>query len=389
MKIMFLTNYYNHHQSCISQAFNKICDVYKFIATGKMREDRRRLGYGEDNVPEYVIDCSDENSYNQYVNEIDDCDVVIIGSAPESLIKSRRKKHKLVFRYNERPLKNGNSILKYPHRWYNLHKKLPTNEKVYMLCSSAYTSSDFAKFGMYKSKCYKWGYFPECKKYENINDLLTQKEKNHILWCGRFLSWKHPDIVIEVAKKLRAEKYDFCLDFVGTGPLKDEMHRMIKEYDLVECVHILSPMKPAEVRLKMEKAGIYLFTSDRQEGWGAVLNESMNSGCAVVASHAIGSVPFLLKDNENGLVFESENTEELYKKVRYLLDNPDEQMRLGLSAYNTIVDEWNADVAAERLLNLSKYIINGGKNPQLYKTGPCSIAEIIKDNWYRSKNDVI
>lgn len=51
-------------------------------------------------------------------------------------------------------------------------------------------------------------------------------------------------------------------------------------------------MKASEVRSYMEKADIYLFTSDFNEGWGAVLNESMNSGCAVVASHAIGSVPF-------------------------------------------------------------------------------------------------
>ena len=49
----------------------------------------------------------------------------------------------------------------------------------------------------------------------------------------------------------------------------------------------------------MEKSEIFLFTSDKGEGWGAVLNESMNSACAVVASHAIGSVPFLLKDGEN------------------------------------------------------------------------------------------
>ena len=33
----------------------------------------------------------------------------------------------------------------------------------------------------------------------------------------------------------------------------------------------------------MEQADIYLFTSDRNEGWGAVANEAMNSACAMVA----------------------------------------------------------------------------------------------------------
>jgi hypothetical protein len=37
-------------------------------------------------------------------------------------------------------------------------------------------------------------------------------------------------------------------------------------------------MPPEEVRVHMEQSNIYLFTSDFGEGWGAVLNEAMNSG---------------------------------------------------------------------------------------------------------------
>lgn len=62
--------------------------------------------------------------------------------------------------------------------------------------------------------------------------------------------------------------------------------------NLNDYVTFTGPVQSDKVRGFMERAGIFLFTSDRQEGWGAVLNESMNSGCAVVASHAIGSVPF-------------------------------------------------------------------------------------------------
>ena len=62
----------------------------------------------------------------------------------------------------------------------------------------------------------------------------------------------------------------------------------------------------------MEKTGIFLFTSDRQEGWGAVLNEAMNSGCAVVASHLIGAVPFLKKKKKNGLVYSSGDRKTLF-----------------------------------------------------------------------------
>lgn len=126
-----------------------------------------------------------------------------------------------------------------------------------------------------------------------------------------------------------------------------------------------------------------MFTSDFGEGWGAVLNEAMNSGCAVIASHAAGATPYLVKNGENGLIYEFGNDEKLYEKLKYLLLNPKEQKRLGAAAYKTISEEWNAEIAAERFLNLTKSILNGEKNPYIYKNGPCSKAEILKNDWWK------
>ena len=132
-----------------------------------------------------------------------------------------------------------------------------------------------------------------------------------------------------------------------------------------------------------------MFTSDRQEGWGAVLNESMNSGCAVVASHAIGAVPYLMKHNSNGLIYKSGDIDALYQNVKYLLDHPEEQRRLGEAAYRTITEEWNAEIAAERFVNLAQHILDGDKYPDLYESGPCSKAEIIKDDWFNDEDKTI
>ena len=122
------------------------------------------------------------------------------------------------------------------------------------------------------------------------------------------------------------------------------------------------------------------FTSDKNEGWGAVLNESMNSACAVVASDAIGAVPFLLQDGENGLCYRSCDVDDLYKKVKFLLDHEEERKVMGKNAYETVTSLWNAEVAAQRLLDLSEQILQGNKRPTLYGTGPCSKAQILKDN---------
>lgn len=385
MKVFFLSNYFNHHQKFVSDSLELFCEEYKFIATSKMREERKKLGYGQMNLPEYVLDYSEDIENVSLLKEINSCDAVIIGSAPESYIKIRQKMNKLVFRYSERIYKERYRWYKWPFRLVTFYQRYGKYHNTYLLCSSAYTAADYGKHFSFLNKSYKWGYFPETKRYEDIDRVIKCKKKNSILWVGRFIEWKHPEDVVLIAKRLKDEGYKFELNFIGIGELENELRSKIKQYGLTEEIHMLGSMQPESVREYMEQAQVFLFTSDRKEGWGAVLNEAMNSGCAVVASHAIGSVPFLIKDNKNGLVYESQNVDMLYEKVKYLLDHLEKTEYFGKSAYQTIVTEWNAEVAAKRLVNLAEHILAGEESPNLYLTGPCSKAEIIKDGWYQSK----
>ena len=109
----------------------------------------------------------------------------------------------------------------------------------------------------------------------------------------------------------------------------------------------------------------------------------MNSGCACVASHAVGSAPYLIKDGENGVLFENENIRDLYNKVEYLLKNRQEVKRLGVNAYRTINDEWNAVVAAERLVILCENLMRNENS--VFENGICSKAEVLKNRWYKNE----
>ena len=103
----------------------------------------------------------------------------------------------------------------------------------------------------------------------------------------------------------------------------------------------------------------------------------MNSGCAVVASHAIGAVPFLIKHNVNGLVYRCNSIEDLLKNVLFLIRHPDAMVQMGLNAYFTIKETWNASVAGERLIVLIDALKKGEQTP--YADGPCSVAPSISD----------
>ena len=144
-------------------------------------------------------------------------------------------------------------------------------------------------------------------------------------------------------------------------------------------------MKPEQVRTYMENSPIYLFTSDFNEGWGAVLNESMNSACAVVASHAIGSAPFLIEDGVNGYIYQNGNEKELFNKVKNLLDDSEKMCEISKNAYSTMQNLWNAQVASKRFMSLCE-ILKSQKQSSLFDNGPCSKAKLIKNDWYK-KND--
>ena len=167
---------------------------------------------------------------------------------------------------------------------------------------SAYAAEDYAKIGLYKNRAYKWGYFTETKEY-NEQQLLVQKRKNKnpvILWAARMIDWKHPEHALFVAENFMKSGYDFQMNFIGGGELEQQLRSEVEQKHLEGNVHFLGFVSPEKVREYMEKANIFLFTSDQNEGWGAVANEAMNSGCAVVANQAIGSVPYLIKSGENG-----------------------------------------------------------------------------------------
>lgn len=378
MKLVFLSNYFNHHQAALSDAlWQKTGGEFLFVETTPMSRERRELGYPSFQK-EYVLPLAGNEELIQ--QKIREADAVIAGSAPEKLVRQRIRSGKLLLRYAERPLRNGPEPLKYLPRWLRWHWRNPTGKPIYLLCASAYAAGDYAGFGQFWGRAFRWGYFPETREYA-VSQLLAGKDPTEILWCGRFLELKHPEAVLEAARKLNREGDRFHLTMIGTGCLEEKLRQMAKDYDLESCTCFPGAKTPEEVRKYMEKAGIFLFTSDRREGWGAVLNEAMNSGCAVVASHTIGAVPYLVKDGSNGLVYRCGDVEMLWQKIRYLLEHPAEQSRLGAAAYATIQESWNGETAAERLLCLTQGLLEEGA-PDCPSEGPCSRAEILKEDWF-------
>ena len=382
MKLVYLSNFFNHHQKYVADELYKILgDNYHFVETEEVPADKIQLGYHQYSEP-YVLRYNEENR-TRIDSLVLEADVVIFGEAPVSMIKRRAREGKLIIRDDERRYKALVKYLKWPVYTYN---SLFLNGGL-LLCSSAFAPRDYLLSGMKPSRCFKWGYFPETRRYDDINAIIEKKRENDrsknldvsILWAARLIGWKHPEAAIEVAKRLKGEGIRFELNIIGIGPLRPKISAMIEKYDLADSVFVLGSMSPENVRDYMEKSDVFLFTSDQNEGWGATLNESMNSACAVVACHMIGSVPFLMKNETNGMIFKNRNWNSLFEKTMWLAKHPRQREEMGKKAYDTVVNIWNPYKAAHSLVAFLEAKLNDDEI--VIDEGPCSKAKVIGRGW--------
>ncbi len=379
MKVTFYSNFLTHHQVpfCLEMQ-KRLGDDFKFVSTIKIFKWRLDLGFEDlDQKYDFVVRSYENDEQLKYAKQLAiDSDVVIIGSIPDDLIVERLKLDKLTFRYRYRIFIFPDGFWKTIFNkekmklFWDRHIKYRKNKNLHLLCANAYGARDFNKFGLYKNRTYKWGYFLENNHYD-IDELIKQKEQNdtiQIIWVARFIKWKHPEVAIRLAKNLKKQSYKFNIQMLGTGKLEEKIRNKVKSENLSDVVHVVGQVPSDKVKDYMEKANIFIGTSDSNEGWGAVMNESMNAGCCIIANRRMGSVPFLIGDTGAGLMYE--DYQDLENKVKQVIDDKELRQKLSKEAYNYITTKWTGEVAAENVIKMFEDVIN--KREISVKTGPAS-----------------
>lgn len=412
LQFVFVSNYLNHHQIPFCDAMYRLLEgSFAFVQTERVEEERIRMGWRENNEKPYLKLYYEEPE--QCRRLIEQCGIVLFGgSDDETYIRGRLEQGRPLLRYSERLYKGGQWKAVSPRgllRKYKDHTRY-RNKPIYLLCAGAYVPSDFHIVRAYPGKMLKWGYFPETRHYD-VEQLLAQKgwrrgepdrdgrTENgtaYLLWAARMIDWKHPELALRTAAYLKEKGCDFHMDMVGGGAMEEQISRERDRLHLQEYVTLCGYCPPGEVRRRMEQADIFLATSDRGEGWGAVINEAMNSGCAVVGDHMMGAVPYLICHGQNGMIYEDGREDSLFTMTEELVQNRAYRQRLARAAVKTITEEWNGENAAARLLAfcreqglLALQEGQGGNRaeaqPQdrdgdeLFAQGPCSPAPVVSE----------
>ncbi len=391
MKLVFYSLILNNHQANVADELWKLTrHSYCFVELANLQAEHRKGDLHDYSDRPYLLRAwQSEEDYSKAIElaQTAEC-CVFSGVQALPFQKERMKQGLLSFDMSERWLKRGALNLFSPTILKMLlayHFGGWSRKPLYKLCCSAFAAADQYKVGTYYGRCYKWGYFTRVEKInvEAFSDVSTLNI-TPLMWCSRYLMWKHPELPILMARRLKNKGYSFILDMYGSGKYEKLTRQLAKELEVEDVVRFIGVKPNNELLDDMRRHSIFLFTSDRNEGWGAVANESMSNGCVLVASDGIGSSPYLINDGQTGVSFTSPKKsssfgcpdiaalDSLCKKVEYLLNNPQEVQKMRQRSIALMQEVWHPRIAAERLLTLIDYLQKGKGTP--FAEGPCSKA---------------
>lgn len=180
-------------------------------------------------------------------------------------------------------------------------------------------------------------------------------EQPLILFAGRIQPLKGIDTAIEALARLRPAAVPAHLVIVG-GPSGSggqaeatRLGQLVVDLDLGPRVHFIPPVAHDQLAMFYRAADIVIMPS-RSETFGLVAAEAQSCGAPVVAAN-VGGLPYIIEDQESGLLVSGRNPDDYAAAIDSILQDPrlSDLLRSG-AAENSKRFSWEATVS--RLLEL-------------------------------------
>ncbi len=190
--------------------------------------------------------------------------------------------------------------------------------------SSAFIGASDMTLGLYESygvpsnRCFK---SPLCVDNAHFATARNQPKRFDVIFCARFVKWKNPLFVIDLAAALRNTlRREIALLFVGKGPLEDKMRKRLQELNYKNFI-FQGYVSQEELPKLYGSARVLLFPS-ANDAWGVVVNEACAAGLPVITTPSAGVAGELVRHNVNGFVHDLDISVWIVLLQRLLSDEP-------------------------------------------------------------------
>lgn len=191
-----------------------------------------------------------------------------------------------------------------------------------------------------------------------IQSCHDEQRKRVILFTGRIIPHKNPDVLIRSTVRLSAELRNFKIVFVGPveEKYKYKLIRLAKKCHLPNEIEFLGELDQSDLEEKHALMGMYqqasIFVSlGSWEGMPTRIMEAMQFKTPVI-SYMPGGNSELIVDNQNGLIIERLDADLLAQKLDHVLMNPGIAASLGDQARTTIERDFDWNKIFRKILKL-------------------------------------
>jgi glycosyltransferase involved in cell wall biosynthesis len=192
--------------------------------------------------------------------------------------------------------------------------------------------------------------------FEDVENIRQYQLGRHIIfYVGMLEKRKGVDILIRAISIIKKEIPDAHLFIAGIGEEEINLKNLVKELDIEDNVKFLGFISEEEKYSYYKSTDLCVFPS-RFEWFGIILLEAMACGKPIVASN-VGGIPYVVEDGKTGLLFESENVDDLAEKIITLLKDKELRDKMGKAGKGR-VKEFTWEKVAERTVEVYKEIMN-------------------------------
>lgn len=173
-----------------------------------------------------------------------------------------------------------------------------------------------------------------------------KKKEAYFLYIGRLSEEKGLKNLLEIIEELPYVYFKIA----GDGPLKLYLLEFTKKKNL-KNIEYLGFIPGKEKEIILEKSLAVILPSLSYETFGLTCLEAMANATSVIASNR-GSLPFIVEDGKNGLLFNPEDKEDFKNKILYLWKNPEIALEMGRCGREKFEIEYSEDVHYNKLITI-------------------------------------
>ena len=175
-----------------------------------------------------------------------------------------------------------------------------------------------------------------------------------IFYIGWLTKIKGVDVLLKAIPIIKERIPAIHVYIAGSGLQEKELKNLVKKLKIEENVKFLGFISESDKYAYYKSADVCVFPS-RQDYGPIVLPEAMACGKPIVASN-VGGIPFMVENGKTGLLFESENAEDLAEKIVTLLKDDKLRQKMG-EAGKEKVKEFTWDKIAEQTVEVYREIL--------------------------------